>query len=128
MKSLIILRGLPSSGKTTFANLLETRAICSADDWHYRNGTYDWKLENNTTAHNWCQRKCKRFMKREIPKIVVANTNTTEKELEPYINLANEYGYSVFSVILEKRHNNKNNHNVPEGTIEKMKERFDIKL
>jgi len=128
MKNLIILRGLPSSGKTTFSNLLETKAICSADDWHYRKGMYDWKFENNSTAHNWCQRKCERFMKKDVPKIVVVNTNTTEKEFEPYIELANKYGYLVFSVILEKRHDGMNDHNVPETTIEKMRERFDIKL
>ena len=31
-KSLIILRGLPGSGKSSLASLL-TKAICSADDY-----------------------------------------------------------------------------------------------
>ena len=33
-----------------------------------------------------------------------------------------------FSTIVEKRHNNKNNHNVPEEKIEQMRNRFEFKL
>jgi predicted kinase len=81
-----------------------------------------------TTSHIWCQTKCVEFMEEEHPKIVIANTNTTEKEMQPYIDMANEYGYVIYYIIVEKRHNNKNDHNVPNETIERMKERFEISL
>lgn len=48
--------------------------------------------------------------------------------MEPYFNLAKEFGYSVFSVIVENRHGGINEHNVPEDKIEQMKNRFNIKL
>ncbi len=128
MKSLVILRGLPSSGKTTFAELLETRAICSADDYHYRNGKYRWKPENIKSSHDWCQKKCKRFMDIECQKIVIANTNTTEDEMQPYQDLADMYGYRVFYIVVERRHGNTNNHNVPNEAVERMRERFKIML
>jgi hypothetical protein len=60
--------------------------------------------------------------------IVVSNTSTTEKELQPYLDLANEYGYKVVSLIVENRHGNSNVHSVPQETLQKMKDRFQIKL
>ena len=126
-KSLIIVRGLPGSGKTTFAELLGDY-ICTADDYHMKNGKYDWKPENIGIAHLKCQQKVEIGMKNKLSRIVVANTSTTEKEMSPYYTLAHMYGYKVFSVIVENRHNGVNTHNVPEGTLAAMKNRFDIKL
>jgi hypothetical protein len=34
----------------------------------------------------------------------------------------------VFSIVVENRHNGVNEHNVPEETLKKMVDRFDIKL
>jgi predicted kinase len=128
MKSLIIVRGIPGSGKSTFAKILG-RAVCTADDWHTdRNGNYNWKPENVGKSHAWCQRKCERFMKRSIERVIIANTSTTEKELDVYYQLAEKYGYRVYSIIVENRHDGVSEHNVPEETIEKMKNRFNIKL
>lgn len=128
MKSLIIVRGIPGCGKSTFAKLLG-RAICTADDYHTdQNANYNWKEENIGKAHSWCRRKCERFMKVNVDKIIVANTSTTEKELNPYYELAKIYNYKVFSVIVENRHNGVDAHNVPEKILEKMKDRFSIEL
>ena len=127
-KNLIIVRGIPGSGKTTFAELLG-RAICSADDWHTdKNGNYNWKPENVGKAHDWCKRKCRRFMKSGINPVLVVNTTTTDKELAPYMAMAKHYGYRTFSVIVENRHGGENTHGVPEETLEKMENRFSIKL
>jgi hypothetical protein len=62
------------------------------------------------------------------PKIVVSNTFTQEWEMEPYFELAKNYGYKVFSVIVENRHGGTNQHEVPEEVLTKMRERFEIKL
>lgn len=118
---------MSGSGKTTFAGIV-SRAICCADDWFMRDGKYTWKAENVGIAHAWCQRKCRRFMKKQIGQIVVANTSTTEKEMIPYVDLAEQFGYRVFTVITESRHGNKSIHNVPESTLEKMRARFNICL
>jgi predicted kinase len=127
-KNLIIVRGIPGSGKSTFARILG-RAVCTADDFHTdRNGNYNWKPENVGRAHGWCQRKCERFLKAGIDRVIVANTSTTEDEIRPYIVMAKKYGYRVFSVIVENRHGGINEHNVPGATLEKMEKRFSIKL
>jgi hypothetical protein len=60
--------------------------------------------------------------------IVVSNTATTERELEPYLKLAKSYGYIVVSLIVENRHGNKSVHGVPDETLEKMRKRFSVKL
>jgi len=67
-------------------------------------------------------------MKKQASRIVVANTTTTERELQPYMDLARRFNYKVFSVVVENRHGGVNIHNVPEETLVKMKNRFNIKL
>ena len=62
------------------------------------------------------------------PRIVVANTSTTESEIQPYMDLAKIHGYKIISLVVENRHGNTNVHNVPDETLMKMKERFQIKL
>lgn len=128
-KILIIARGCPGSGKSTFAKMLADELfICTADDYHMNDGKYEWKPENVQFAHTQCQLKCEKLMSAGAWKIVVANTNTTKSELQPYYDLASKYGYKVFSIIVENRHNGINDHNVPEETIQKMRNRFDIQL
>lgn len=67
-------------------------------------------------------------MKIGASKIVVANTNTTEKEMQPYFDMAKQYGYRTFFIIVENRHGNTSVHNVPEESLQKMRDRFSIKL
>lgn len=123
-KILLLLRGLPGAGKTSLASALEIRAVCSADDFVTRKGIYNWKPETVSASHDWCQRKCRRFMKKQVNKIIIANTMTSERELIPYYDLARQFGYTVFSVVVENRHDGTNSHDVPEATLEKMRNRL----
>ena len=59
---------------------------------------------------------------------MVSNTFTQEWEMKPYMDLAKEHGYKVFTIVVENRHDGKNVHNVPEDKIEQMANRFEIKL
>jgi len=128
-KYLFIVRGIPGSGKSTFAEqLAPTAQICTADDYHMNDGKYEWKPENVGKAHGWCQSKVDSLMSGDITPVVVANTSTTMKEMKPYYDLAEKYGYQVHSIVVENRHGGINVHEVPEETLEKMKNRFEIKL
>lgn len=129
MKELIILRGLPGSGKSTVAKLFGTRAICTADDYITdRKGNYNWRPETIGPSHKWCQRKCKRFLERNIEKVVVANTNIVERDLNVYFRMGMEHGYRVHSIVVENRHGGSSIHDVPEETMKKFKDNFSIKL
>lgn len=127
MNKLYIVRGMPGSGKTTFAESICDRVV-SADDYHTdEDGNYNWKLENQAAAHRYCQGKTRTIMGTDKD-VAVANTFTTVKEMKPYYKMAKELGYTVFSIIVENRHNGKNVHNVPAETLEKMKNRFSMEL
>jgi predicted kinase len=126
-KIIIICRGIPGAGKSTFAHTL-SKAVCCADDYFANGDEYRWFDDKIDIAHAWCERKCERFMKIGISKIVVANTSTTQKEMQPYFNLAKQYGYKTFSIIVENRHGNKSVHNVPEESLQKMRDRFEVQI
>ena len=53
---------------------------------------------------------------------------TSQKEVKEYEDLAKKLNVKFVSVILENRHKGKSIHDVPISSIQRMKERFDIKL
>jgi len=129
--NLYLIRGLPGSGKSTLAKTLSNLlgAIAwEADQYHMRNGVYHWKAENQYAAHKWCQEGARECMELGHKNVIVSNTSTTEKELKPYLEMADKYGYAVTSIIVENRHGNMSIHDVPEETMAKMKTRFSVKL
>lgn len=136
MKTLTLLRGLPGSGKSTFANLITNEfSICEADKFFTdKKGNYNFDATKLSQAHKWCKDEVEIRMKDNqansqfYPEIVVSNTFTQEWEMEEYYKLAEKYGYMVFSIIVENRHGGINEHNVPEEKLEQMKHRFQIKL
>jgi predicted kinase len=127
-KVLYIVRGIPGSGKSTFAKTLGGEHYEA--DMFFIDGNGEYKFDGSKIkwAHEWCQDMVYMDMIKEIPKIVVSNTFTQEWEMQPYFELAKKYGYTVFSLIVENTHNGKNIHNVPEDKIELMRNRFEISL
>jgi predicted kinase len=123
MKALILLRGLPGSGKSTLANQLSPN-ICEADMYFMRNGKYEFDMNLLPAAHMWCRMRCEDFMKDDQSTIVVSNTLTSEKELKPYVELAEKYGYQIISLVVENRHGNKSIHDVPDETLNRMEDRL----
>ena len=126
-RALVILRGLPGSGKSSLAKLFDA-PICCADDYFMRKGKYEWNANEIGKAHLWCQDCCRNLMQTGAERIIIANTSVAARDLRPYTDLAEKYGYRVYSVIVENRHGGVNEHNVPEETLKKMLERFSIKL
>ena len=135
-KVLVLVRGIPGSGKSTFANLAwNNYAICEADKFFYdKEGNYNFDASKLKQAHEWCQNEVETKMKDNqnnpqfYPEIVVSNTFTQEWEMQAYFNLAKKYDYKIFSVIVENRHGSTNVHNVPDDTLKKMRDRFHISL
>jgi predicted kinase len=126
MKILILLRGLPGSGKSSFAKLICNQHV-EADMFFMQGGKYNFDVTKLKQAHEWCKNKTEDWMKKRY-NVAVSNTFTQEWEMETYYKLAEQYGYTVYSLIVENRHGGVNEHGVPEETIEKMRNRFEIKL
>jgi predicted kinase len=137
-KNLYIVRGLPGSGKSTLALSLvhgHDFLVCEADKYFTdADGNYNFDVTKIKDAHKWCQDRVETYMKDSMVndqfyrEIAVSNTFTQEWEMKPYFELAKEYGYKVFTVVVENRHGGKNIHGVPEDKLEAMKNRFEIKL
>jgi predicted kinase len=136
MKELFLIRGLPGAGKSTFANFIWNEyAICEADKFFVdKEGTYNFDASKLREAHEWCRDEVETRMKdntlnpQYYPEIVVSNTFTQEWEMEAYYELAKKYGYTVFSLIVENRHNGVNEHGVPADKLDQMRNRFEIRL
>jgi NEDD4-binding protein 2 len=134
--TLFIVRGIPGSGKSTFANhVWNEYAICEADKFFYdKDGNYNFDVSRLREAHEWCRKEVETRMQDNkanpqfYPEIVVSNTSTQEWEMRAYFDLAERYGYQVVSLIVENRHGGKNTHNVPDEVLENMRKRFEIKL
>lgn len=132
MKQLILLRGLPGSGKSTFAKSLGGIHI-EADQYFMDNGVYKFDASQIKNAHNYCQSQTRAWMSHNgdqisVDKIIVSNTFTQEWEMDAYFEMAEEFDYQVFSLIVENRHDGVNVHDCPEDKIEQMRNRFEIKL
>lgn len=137
-KILYIVRGLPGSGKSTFAKKLvySDFLVCEADKYFIDKETGEYKFDGSKIkdAHKYCQDLVETYMKDSLVndqwyrEIAVSNTFTMEWEMTSYFELAKKYGYKVFSIIVENRHNGENVHGVPTDKIEQMKDRFEIKL
>ena len=134
-KNLYIVRGVPGSGKSTFAqSIAKSWQIFDADKYFMKNGNYEFDFNGLKDAHNFCKRQVHKAMYPSLVNslfyrnIVVSNTFTQEWEMKFYQIIAKKYGYKVYTIIVENRHAGKNEHGVPEEKIEQMKNRFEIKL
>lgn len=127
MKTVIILRATSNSGKTTFAEYLASltpdACICCADDYFTKNGLgFHFSLLED--AHSFCRDEFDFAIEQKKSPIIVANTNDRESEFSYYREWAEANDYRVFYLVLEKRHDNVNNHNVPQKTIDKQAARI----
>lgn len=132
---LILLRGVPGSGKTTAAEVIlrcvrgDNPDVLSADNFFMsEKGIYNFDATKLKEAHNDCLLKCAERMKNEFSRIVVANTFTEEWEMEKYFEIAERYKYRVHTLIVENRHGGTNIHGVPVEKVNQMRDRFNIKL
>ena len=135
-KTMLILRGLPGSGKSSLAEMIFSSisvdvsvAMIAADDFHLdKDGVYKWDKNKVGWAHSQCQASVKSAMESDTKIIIVHNTFTKSSEIKPYTDMAKQHGYIVRQLIVENTHGNSDVHGVPESTKKIMKERFVINL
>lgn len=119
MSELFLLRGVSGSGKSTLANALGGVAV-AADDYHTDSeGNYKFDPSMIVTAHDWCFGTMVEYMDVSVPRIIIHNTFTSEKHLQPYIDAGKLYGYQVTVLVVENRHGNSDIHNVPEEALQR---------
>jgi len=118
---LYIIRGLPGSGKSTYAKQLAFYHHYEADQFFITNGTYNFDAKNLQAAHDWCFKSvCLALAKQE--NVSVANTFTTVKEMRRYIEAGRAYSSKI--TVLTCLGDYGSIHGVPTSTVERMKARF----
>lgn len=89
-KSVVIMRGIPGCGKSTFAKALqkpfgERAVIVSADDYFKKDGVYNFDRCKLGLAHQQCMDKFNAAIEDEaVELVIVDNTNITAWEMGHY--------------------------------------------
>ena len=131
-KSLILLRGLPGSGKTTLAKVLSEGnkyPAFSVDDYFTsETGVYQFEFEKNHLAYKQCEERTRAAMREGKEKIFLDNVFSLEWEMEPYFKMASEFNYRVFVMTLENRHGSSNIHGLSNEQLQKMAAKYKVIL
>ncbi|ESO93933.1 hypothetical protein LOTGIDRAFT_96590, partial [Lottia gigantea] len=136
---LVLLRGLPGSGKSYLAkyvyNLLGNGIVLSTDDYFIKDGVYEYDPNELSTAHIWNKQRAINAMEARINPVIIDNTNTKVWEMKPYAKSAIQNNYCI--VILEpdthwkfkpRELQARNTHGVNKENINKMKDRYDYNV
>ena len=127
-KRVIIMRGLPGSGKSTKAKTYDG-TIVSADDYFIVDGVYKFSAILLGSAHRSCYYKFREAVDRGDATIIVDNTNISPKEYKRYRRYAEKRGYTVTIDSIESSLTceelaERNTHSVPLEAIKRMNERW----
>ena len=130
MARILIMRGIPGAGKTTWVMKNHPHArVCSADSFFIdENGEYRFDGSLLSQAHASCLREFTDTVRDldagdESAVVIVDNTAVRAWEISPYYNLASAYGHDVRIVHIHcdiDTAHSRNVHGVPRERIEAM--------
>lgn len=140
MRRVVIVRGLPGSGKTTYIRSLQERAgetgveapalVCSPDRYFYRTGEYIFEKAKIGEAHAHCRITFARALKAGLSPIYLDYVFIERWQYEDYECVADLAGYEVS--IIEMNHDRaslplfaeRNKHGVPIEVIKGMAKKW----
>ncbi len=136
-KIFVIIRGLPSTGKSTIAKLLTQShgvAICVDEYLTTPDGDYCFTKDHFIEAQKMCKIDCEQLMKNNTDLIVLHNTMAEAWESKDYFEMAQNFGYQTHVLNLYDSGNNdqelanRNHHAMPSHLIQKMRQKWDIDI
>lgn len=119
---LILIRGLPGAGKSTKASVLAEIGYrhFEADMFFEVNGTYQYDARRIREAHDWCKQMTRQALARD-ENVVVSNTFTHVREMEPYFEMA-----AGSIQVIEAKGKWENVHGVPAEMLDRMAARWEV--
>lgn len=124
MPKILLLRGLPGSGKSHYAKKLSKQFNIKHfenDAYLYVNGEYKWTPFNAKLAAKKCFEDTMNELKAGR-NAIVSNVFVTKKAIDKYVNAAKKLGASV--MVIRMTNDFGNIHNVPQDTLTSMKNNF----
>ena len=135
MSTVYLIRGISGSGKTTLARAIyrgeQTTVMVAADDYFYEEGEYRFNPSDLPKAHAMCLDVASSTLE-EGACVIVHNTFTQRWEMEPYLQMAEEFGYRVIvASVYDGGCDNdtlarRNTHGVPVESIAAMRNRWEV--
>lgn len=131
MPTVLFLRGISGSGKSTVSSLLthalgaDKTVICSADDYLMVDGVYKFDINKLSDAHKQCIKSMEAaYQTPNIRYIIMDNTHTRLWHLEAAEEVARKHGSKILYidiVVPDEAHLalclNRQRHNVSKTTI-----------
>ena len=130
--NLILVRGLPGSGKTTLSKLLSSNGkypVYSVDEYFTdSDGNYSFDYAKNYLAYKACEENVETAILSNTEIIFVDHTFTIDWEMEPYFKFTKKYDCLLHVITVENYHGKENVHQVSKEQILKMAEKYKVKL
>jgi len=127
--TVIIMRGIPGSGKSGVAKALAAGRDCIASADHFFEKKGRFRAAELTEAHDSCKAKFSELIAKKERVVIVDNTNVKKRDFIWYEREASRHRYAVVYVVMAERDPEicykRNQHEVPFETIKRMAEEFE---
>lgn len=134
-KTVVILRGCPGAGKSSFAKWLKERSpssntvIVSTDHFFEQDGKYLFDPTRLKEAIRSCYQAFSVAMRDQgVDTVIVDNTNTRSSDFAYFEFVGRKHGFKVVHLIVENRHGSLSLHNVPYRKVREFADRFQVQL
>lgn len=121
-QTLYLVRGIPGSGKTSFAKKMFGCPIFENDMYFVHAGKYMYNTEKRSNAIDWCMSMTEECLYYGLD-VCVSNTFTKAAYIEAYVNIAKKNNANV--VVYRMCGEFDNIHDVPQDIYDNMKNTFE---